>query len=119
MSLPSGEQRVLDVMESELEGGEPRLGSIFAIFTRLTRDEGAPRTESLWSEPRRIWPASRLPGTLRAIIAVPLVLGLVALLVFMAVNGSAQGCRPGWAPHAGTMTRVTVCQPVQESQGRS
>jgi hypothetical protein len=117
--MPSGEQRVLDVMESELEGGEPRLGSMFAIFTRLTRDDGAPRTESLWSEPRRIWPASRLPGTLRAIIAVPLVLGLVALLIFMAVSGSAQGCQPGWAPHGTTMTRVTVCQSAGEPQGHS
>jgi hypothetical protein len=70
-------------------------------------------TASMWSEPRRIWPASGLPGTVRAIIAVPLVLGLVALLVFMAINSSAQGCRPGWAPPTTTMTRVTVCQPVR------
>jgi hypothetical protein len=117
--MPVSEQRVLDVMESELEGGEPRLGSMFAIFTRLTRDEGAPRTESLWPEPRRIWPASGLPRTLRAVIAVPLVLGLVALLIFMAVSGSVQGCRPGWAPHGTTITRATVCQSAGEPQGHS
>ena len=121
MSLPSGQQRVLDMMESDLEGAEPRLQSMFAIFTRLTRDEAAPRTESLPSGPplRRIWPADGLPGTLRPIIAVPLVLGLLALLVFMAVNRPAQGCRPGSAPHATAMPRITACQPVQEPQGRS
>jgi len=108
-------------MESDLERAEPRLGSMFAIFTRLTRDEGAPRPESLRPEPRlrRIWPASGLLGTLRAIIAVPLVLGLVALLVFTAVNSSAPGCRPGSAPHATAMARVAACQQVQEPQGRS
>ena len=121
VSLPFGQQRVLDVMESDLEGAEPRLGSMFAIFTRLTRDEGAPRTESLQSEPRRwrIWPASGLPGRLRAIIALPLVLGLVALLVFVAVNGPTRGCRPGSAPHAMAMPRVAACQAAQGSPGSS
>jgi hypothetical protein len=45
--LPTDQRRVLDRTESDLEGGEPRLRSMFVIFTRLTRAKGAPRTESL------------------------------------------------------------------------
>jgi hypothetical protein len=96
VSLPAGQQQVLDRIETSLEGCEPRLKSMFAIFTRLTRDDGAPRTESLRPEGRRLrWirPDLGLPGRLRAVIAVPLLLGLVALLVFMSIsNSAAQDC---------------------------
>ncbi|HEY6311747.1 MAG TPA: hypothetical protein VIY52_13220 [Streptosporangiaceae bacterium] len=115
--MPVSQQRVLNGIESALEGGEPRLGSLFAIFTRLTRDEGVPRTEALRAQTRlrRARPAGGLTTTVRAIIAVPLILGLVALFVFMAINGStAQGCRPG-----PMMIRTTSCQPAQGPQGRS
>ena len=54
VSLSASQQRVLYGIESALEGGEPRLRSMFAIFTRLTRDDGAPRTESLLAG----WPAT-------------------------------------------------------------
>jgi len=40
VSLPVGEQRVLDGIESALEGDESQLRSMFAIFTRLTQDDG-------------------------------------------------------------------------------
>jgi hypothetical protein len=40
VSLPVSQQRVLAGIENALEGGEPRLGSMFAIFTRLTQDDG-------------------------------------------------------------------------------
>jgi hypothetical protein len=112
VGLPVSQQRVLAGIESVLEADEPRLGSLFAIFTRLTRDEGAPRTEVLQAETRlrRAWPPGGLTTTVRAIIAVPLILGLVTLFVFMAINSSAvQGCRPG--PVA---TRTTNCQSAQE-----
>jgi hypothetical protein len=90
---------------------------MFAIFTRLTRDEGAPRTEALRAETllRRAWPAGGLTATVRAIIAVPLILGLVTLIVFTALNSSpAQGCRLG--PVA---IRTSSCQSAQESQGHA
>jgi hypothetical protein len=90
--LPAGQQQVLDRIETDLEGCEPRLRSMFAIFTRLTRDEGAPRTESL--SPRS---QGRLAGHRRAVVAVPVILGLVALFVFMAISTgpAAHWCRPG------------------------
>ena len=61
VSLPVSQQRVLERIESDLNGCEPRLVSMFAIFTRLTRNEGAPRTESLPSgiSFRRPRPAAR------------------------------------------------------------
>jgi len=52
-------------------------------------DNGAPRTEALR---RRAWSASGLTAPGRAIIAVPLIMGLVTLFVFMAISSStAQG----------------------------
>ena len=51
---------------------------------------------------------------LRAIIAVPLMLGLVALLIFLTVSSSAaHACRPGTAPH------VASCQSGSRLQDHS
>jgi hypothetical protein len=99
VSLPVSEQRVLDGIENALEGGEPRLGSMFAIFTRLTRDDEVPRTEALLAQ-------ARLSRIRPAMIVLPLILGLVAFFIFMAVNSSgAPGCRSGRV-----LTRTTTCQ---------
>ena len=50
MSLPTCQQRVLDRIEHSLHACDPRLRSMFAIFTKLTREEEIPRLEEL--EPR-------------------------------------------------------------------
>lgn len=115
MSLSAGQQQVLDHIESDLEGCEPRLRSMFAIFTRLTRDDGAPRTESLRPEGcRRRWTWPERGKTLRAVMAIPIVVGLVTLLVFAAISSSApHGCRSTAAIHA------QACQPAAESHARS
>ncbi|HUA41512.1 MAG TPA: hypothetical protein VMA32_08105 [Streptosporangiaceae bacterium] len=47
MSLPAGQQRVLDGIADALRKTEPRLASMFAIFTRLSKDEPPPRREQL------------------------------------------------------------------------
>ena len=47
MSLPAGQQRVLDGIGEALRRTEPRLASMFAIFTRLSKDEPPPRREQL------------------------------------------------------------------------
>ena len=131
MSLPAFQQQVLDGIERDLEGCEPGLMSMFAIFTRLTRDDGAPRTEALLpvSRLRRAWPRRpRRPRPARVLgmtLCIPLVLGLVALLVFLAITGgsAAHGCGPGAGPHAAAATRVAArvaaCQPAPEAQNRS
>jgi hypothetical protein len=123
VSLPAGQQQVLDRIETDLEGCEPRLRSMFAIFTRLTRDDGAPRTESLRPQGGRLrWtrPDLGLTGRLRAVIAIPLFLGLVALLVFMSIsNSAAQDCRASAALRAApTLALAPACQSVPGSHGR-
>jgi hypothetical protein len=122
VSLPAGQQQVPDRIENDLEGCEPRLKSMFAIFTRLTRDEGAPRTESLRPEGRHrrwTWPDHGLTGTLCVVIAVPLVLGLAALFVFLAISSSAaHGCRSAAGPHAVAIARTASCESMLESHGR-
>ena len=123
MSLPAGQQQVLDRIETDLEGCEPRLRSMFAIFTRLTRDDGAPRTEALRPEGRDPWwarPDLGLTGRLRAVIAVPLFLGLVALFVFMGIsNSAAHGCRAATALRATpALALAPACQSVPGSHGR-
>jgi hypothetical protein len=45
--LAACQQRVLSTIESALQRREPRLASMFAMFTRLNANEGAPRTERL------------------------------------------------------------------------
>lgn len=120
--MPACQQQVLDRIENHLENCEPRLRSMFAIFTRLTRDEGAPRTESLHPQGphhRRAWPHSGSVGTLCAVIAIPLVLCLVAVFVFLAISGAAApGCRAGAGSHATAAVRTTNCQSMTESSGR-
>ena len=62
---------------------------MFAIFARLTRDDGVPRTEALRAETflRRLWPAGGLTATGRALIAIPLILGLLALTLLLRTFG--------------------------------
>lgn len=47
MALPAGQQQALDRIEDALRLSEPRLASMFAIFTRLTRHEARPPREQL------------------------------------------------------------------------
>jgi Protein of unknown function (DUF3040) len=47
MSLPEGEQQVLDGIAETLRASEPRLASMFAIFGRLFRNDGPPLRERL------------------------------------------------------------------------
>jgi hypothetical protein len=53
MSLPAAEQRVLNGMAEAMRASEPRLVSMFAMFTRLARNEAAPGQEQLPRRPQR------------------------------------------------------------------
>lgn len=104
-----------------LQRGEPRLASMFAIFTRLTRDEGQPRIESLEPAARRPWwrpppvPAARL----RAILLIPVLLGLVIGAVLLGIsNSSGPVCRPVTGLHAPAVSRAGTCQAAQFGQYR-
>jgi hypothetical protein len=101
MSLPARQRHVLDRIERTLVAEEPRLGSLFAVFTRMTRHEAMPGTEQVTN------PLARRA----AVIAVTLiaVMGIVVAL-WLAPGGLAcpsppraaghslsAGCRPGRA----------------------
>ena len=64
MSLTARQCRALDSIERQLGAREPRLASMFAMFTRLTKDELLPQMETI--KVRR-WPpfAERIAGLRR------------------------------------------------------
>jgi hypothetical protein len=70
MSLPTRQERILGRMAQSLRASEPRLTSMFAMFTKLARDEDMPRphTEPAPSRPRSCpsgpqrWADQRLPS---------------------------------------------------------
>lgn len=53
MSLLPEEQKVLDRLAGELGAQEPRLKSMFGMFTRLTAPDGQPPKEDAVPLPRR------------------------------------------------------------------
>jgi hypothetical protein len=118
--LPVREERVLDGIEGDLRGCEPRLVSMFAIFTRLTRDEGAPPAEPRrrGARRRRIWPDREPSVELGAIVVI--LLGLSVLLVVLAViaGSSGHGCGPGPRLRVAVGTHVLGCQSAQELPNR-
>jgi hypothetical protein len=100
MSLPASQQRILDRIEEVLKKREPRLVSMFAMFTRLNLGERLPRIEALelvpWWSPRRY--RGRLPG--RAVLFLSLAIALIVSAVMIGVSQSPDNCRaPLTTPH--------------------
>ena len=54
MTLPARQQRTLGRIERRLGDSDPRLRSLFAIFTRLTHEEEMPRMEEVKARLTRI-----------------------------------------------------------------
>ncbi len=140
MSLAAREQRILDGMETTLQAGETRLTSMFAIFTRLFRDEGKPGTEELaarswqprswlnapratgghpwnawWRSPSRArWAIGRPAAKLHAIALIPVALAAIASLVLLGmITASMRSCGLVNAGHTSerVLTRAMTCQP--------
>jgi Protein of unknown function (DUF3040) len=113
MSLPAGQQRVLDAIEVRLRASEPQLISMFAIFTRLTRNDGGPHREQL--------PPSR-PGMLRRLLILcPLVVVLAGLAVLMArdIGGAAAQCARTASAHVAVMSSRPAACPAQVGHGNT
>ena len=100
MGLPASQQRVLDRIEEALRRREPRLVSMFAIFTRLNLGERLPWIEALetvpWWSPRRY--RGRMPA--RAVLFLSLAIALILSAVFIGMGQSTGNCRPSLTPHA-------------------
>jgi hypothetical protein len=85
MSLSASEVRTLTGIERALLSRDPRLRSLFSIFTRLTWHEAMPAREQLQ---RRRW----RPGPV-VVIAIGLVLAL-AMVVTGAIVSPPRACAP-------------------------
>lgn len=105
MSLPARQQRALERIDQTLATEDPRLGSLFAVFTRLSRNEALPRTEQI---------TGRRGQFLRPAAAIPLMLlTLASMLVATWLIPSGHAC-PTTADVAGHSLPVSTtarCQP--------
>ncbi len=96
MSLPVAEERALTSIEQALQARDPRLSSLFSIFTRLTRQEAMPAFEQIR---RRHWRPQ--PGAVLLIA--------IALMVCAVVAGSlASGGSCAQAPAATATTQPSA-----------
>ena len=120
MTLPASQQHLLDGIAGELRTTEPHLAGMFAVFTRLTKDEALPRAEQLdararrprrWLSrlsPRRPWtvasgsgrsrPRRFISGMRVLLLLIPLALmGLVIAIVGTSTPNARAAC---WAHQA-------------------
>lgn len=104
MSLPARQQRALDGIAESLRSTEPKLAAMFALFTRLCRNEAPPLGEQLTARTgRRAWLAGwiRLPARhrkhsatawVRVLIISQVTIALVLFAVLIGVIARAPGC---------------------------
>jgi hypothetical protein len=134
MSLPAEQQRVLDRIENVLQASEPRLASMYSIFTRLTNGEMRPRREELpaqgrlsrlWSalSPRRvvraITPRGASRGT-RAIVLAQMIttLAVLGVLVGLAASSVRGACSSRLGQHSTLIhTRGGTCRAQADFAG--
>jgi hypothetical protein len=113
MSLHARQQGALDRIERTLAMDDPRLGSMLAIFTRLTQDEPMPVTEQV---------SGRLKWRLRPamVISIALVAVLSALMLTMPVQGRDMcGATRAESRLGQGWSRARICLPVlKNSQER-
>jgi hypothetical protein len=65
MTLPPSQQHALNAIDDVLQSAEPRLATMFGVFTDLTRMEAMPAAETLPPGPWWAgWTRHRLPGHL-------------------------------------------------------
>ncbi len=101
------QRRALDRIEKALLAGDPRLGSLFAIFARLTWHDVMPRMEQVKRRLRQ--PLRRSAAIAIALIAVLGVLVLSSLLPGRPICNAP----PAIAGHSYSSGRTTSCLPVR------
>ena len=125
MGLPARQRRVLDRIESTLRGSDPRLAALYAIFSRLTRDEEMPRIEQVrYGVRRAVARVGHVTAGVRArthirlvprqpvVLIFPLVLALAVVSIVL-IARSGPGCvpvRPQARTH--TVAKTAPCRPA-------
>lgn len=105
MSLPMRQQRALNRIEKALLAGDPRLGSLFAIFARLTWHDVMPRIE-------QVKPKLRLPLKRSVAIAIALVAVLGVLVLGPLLPGRPMcSAQPVFARRSYSWAPPTNCPP--------
>jgi hypothetical protein len=132
MGLPTGQQRILESIEGRLAQSDPRLVSLFSIFTRLNLAEKMPWIEQVAVRPvaDRLasigswfrWSARRPAARLRAMVLLPAALTAVACALTLAFGfpGTQRHVPGAKAPAArelvvksrDLMTRALMCRPM-------
>jgi hypothetical protein len=103
MSLPASEQRALDRIEETLHVGDPRLLSLFMIFTRLTRHEAMPSTEQV---------SARLRTSLLQTIAIPIALvAVLSGLILGSLGPVRSACVTQARIHSQSSSPMNGCLP--------
>jgi hypothetical protein len=121
MSLPASQQHALDAIDDGLRHGDPRLARMFAVFTRLTRQERMPARETL--PPRQWWASARWragprgsqrsrAGRLTARLLVPLLLATALSLLIMSILANASASRRGCAHASGRTAAFRLMTPA-------
>ncbi len=103
MSLTARQQRILNHMERALRARDPRLTSLFGIFTRLTSHEPMPPWEAI---------TARVVRLARPVVLVPVTLAVLIGVITLGVllpppHCSAAASRTLAA--TATATRMLVC----------
>ena len=135
MGLPVGQRKHLDRIESSLRASDPRLASLFTIFTRLNRDEEMPAMEQLragvaqlrlWLKFRRFtvrrWLRTSAGSRLRTALFFPAALAVMACTMLLG-GGMPGSHRCSSAPRIvgtsqlSTKTKTKACGPVLWTRG--
>ena len=101
MTLPAAQQRVLDRMEGPLQASEPKLASMFAIFTRLNADEPLGAEPLARPRPQRIrW--LRAGTTIYAFVLVPVMFAMITIGALLSSRThSVATCETGYSAEGG------------------
>ena len=103
MSLPASEQRALNRIEETLQVVDPRLRSLFMIFTRLTRQEAMSSTEQVNARP---W------SSLLRTIAIPVALAAVLSgLILSSLAPARDACVTAARSHSRSSSSMSGCLP--------
>jgi hypothetical protein len=99
VTLPAAEQRVLDHLEGAIQVSEPKLASMFSIFSRLNAEEplGAEPLARPRPRPRRLrW--MRAGTTIYAFVLVPVMFAMITIGALLSSRAhSVATCDTGYS----------------------